>query len=237
MWLVSAVMLALAQPAEAVEPGPVTEADLASAWASGDMRMAAPVFLNAFDDVSNSACAISPYAAQLAYRTGVLDWSGYHFHMAVLIDAQVGGLSAGQREIAQEMRSQPGDYQSEDQFYVFSPYLDAGQTPGVCPDRRFPDLPPVATGQGERAVVMLRGYWRGPSYNRELSQVVLLDAYPPEEGPDLASRLTGLKTDYEEARGWSLEAFVFSPCYQYVHRRSVEAQCRPGFERETSSTD
>ena len=237
MWLVGALMLALTQSPEIEAQRPVDEAELGAAWSSGDMRLAAPVFLNAFHDVSLSECAISPYAAQLAYRTGMLDWSGYHFSMALLIDERVGGLSDTQREVAREMRSQPGDYQAEDQLYLFSPYLDSDPDLGVCPDLQFPVLPVPAAGQGYEAVVIARMNLRGSRTNRQVEEAILLDSYPPTEGAELAARLTSLNLYYVEEYGWTVKAYNFSPCYQYSRQRTTHRICRPGFERETSSAD
>lgn len=237
MWLIGALMLALTQSPDIEAQGPVDEADLAAAWSSGDMRLAAPVFLNAFHAVSHSECAISPYAAQLAYRTGMLDWSGYHFSMALLIDERVGGLSEVQREVAREMRSQPGEHQAEDQFYLFSPYLDPDLNVGACPDLEFPDLPLTAAGQGMRAVVIVRANVNGTIANQEIEEAILLDSYPPSEGEELAASLIGLKRAYADEFGWSVQSFNFTPCYQYTRERTTYRICRPGFIREPSSAD
>ncbi len=237
MWLVGVILFALAQAADKAPLDPALEAELASAWASGDARVAAPVFLNAFDQVSRGACAMSPYAAQLAYRAGLLDRSGYHFNMAMLIDERVGGLTENQRAVADEKRSSPGDYQAEDRLYLFSPYLEADRDPGECPEVHMPELPNAQAGQGDRAIVITRSFWQGQRANRQLTEVIVLDGYPAAEAAQLASRLTGIRMSYLQDEGWSVQSYTFAPCYQYSHRRLVQTICRPGFERETPGED
>ncbi|WP_375548783.1 hypothetical protein ABWI01_14100 [Oceanicaulis alexandrii] len=206
-------------------------AELAHAWASGDAGKARAVFHTAFAEQSEGPCAISPYTAELAYRTGLLWRSGYHFNMALLIDEQVDALTRAQRELAQEMQTEPGELLSEDRQYLSSPYLNPGLELGVCPDHRMPTLPEPQAGGGEEALVYLRTEWRGPRFRREVSDAVFLDGYPSAEGPELAALLIGLRT-YGEERGWRVAFFSFGPCYSYSYRREVISICRPGFERD-----
>lgn len=222
MLLASALAL---QVNEAASPDVPFE-DLAEAWGSGDLVSARAVFDTAFSAQTEGPCAISPYAAELAYRTGLLLRSGYHFNMALLIDAQVGALTDTQREVAQEMQTEPGELQSEDRQYLNSPYLNPGLELGVCPDHRMPTLLEPQAGAGEEAVVYIRADWRGPRFRREVSDAIFLDGYPSAEGPELAARTIGLKT-YEEERGWHVAFFRFDPCYSYSHRRETISICRP----------
>lgn len=233
--LFSALALLVTQAAEEVR-AEIAFAELAHAWASGDASKARAVFHTAFAEQSEGPCAISPYTAELAYRTGLLWRSGYHFNMALRIDAQVDALTRAQRELAQEMQTEPGELVSEDRQYLSSPYLNPDLVLGVCPDHSMPTLPEPQAGGGVEAIVYLRAEWRGSRFHREVSDAVFLDGYPSAEGPELAALLVGLKT-YQEERGWRVAFFSFDPCYSYSYQREVISICRPGFERDGVNED
>lgn len=246
LWILIAVLSLVDGASNTAEPLQVSETELAAAWASGDEREARSVFEAAFNAASHGPCAISPYTAQLAYHTGLLMRSGYHFNMALRIDDQVDALSDTQREVALSMRSEPGEYQHEDRQFLFSPYETGTADPAVCRDAPFPDLPIALAGKGDRAVFYMRSHWERVVEQRELSgrtasyleltDVVMLDGYPLVEGPELAARLTGLRM-YGEDGGWIVEQYTFSPCYQLSYRRHLQTVCRPGFEGDAGSED
>ncbi|WP_440959493.1 hypothetical protein [Oceanicaulis sp. LC35] len=209
---------------------------LSQAWASGNARHALSTFEAAFELEAEGPCAISPYAAGLAYRVGLLDASGYHFNIALRIDARVGGLTAVQREVAQSMKTEPGERVSEDRLFLFSPYAHNPDELGVCTDRGFPDLPQAQTGQGVEAIIYVRAFWSGSSRGRELREVVLLDAYPPVEGEALANQMIGYRFGLE-GRGWLVNRYAFTPCFRTSSRRRIFEVCRQGFEAFATQTD
>ncbi|WP_421859438.1 hypothetical protein [Oceanicaulis sp.] len=246
LWVFLGILTLLDGASNTAEPLQVSETELATAWASGDVREARSVFEAAFNAASQGPCPISPYSAELAYRTGLLMRSGYHFNMALKIDDQVDSLSDTQREVAQSMRSEPGEYQHEDRQFLFSPYTARPADLAVCRDVPFPELPTALAGQGDRAVFYMRSHWERLVVQRELSgrtvsdleltDVVVLDGYPLSEGPELASRLTGLRM-YGEDGGWIVEHYSFSPCHNFSYRRHLQTVCRPGFEGEVLRQD
>lgn len=209
---------------------------LSQAWASGNTHEALRTFEAAFELEAEGPCAISPYAAGLAYRVGLLDASGYHFNIALLIDARVGGLSSEQREVAQSFKSEPGERVYEDRLFMFSPYAHNADERRVCTDRGFPDLPQALTGQGVEASIYVRSLWSGPSRALELSEIVLLDAYPPLEGEDLANRMIGYRSAGAE-RGWHVHRYAFRPCWRTSSRWRVFEVCRQGFDAYVTQGD
>lgn len=233
--LVSTLVLNASVPSVTAFAGDQIQ-ELSRAWASGKVREALTAFEAAFEFESEGPCAISPYAAGLAYRIGLLDTSGYHFNMALRIDAYVGGLTSEQREIAQAMKTEPGERVSEDRLYLFSPYALRADELGVCTDRRFPDLPQVETGQGAKAIIYVRGLWSGAPRLRQLSEVVLLDAYPPSEGAELAEQMIGYRFGHTE-RGWHVERFAFAPCFRVSSQWRTFELCRQGFEAYATQAD
>ena len=213
----------------------ITPDELAEAWASGDAEWATQVMMAAFREVSEGPCAISPYAAELAYLTGVVGRSGYHFNMALVIDDQVGVLTETRRIVAQEMKSEPGERVSEDRLFLFSRYLDPEAELGECPDYVLPRLPEVSEGKGQTARIYVRAHWRSGALVDSLSELDLLDSYPPSEGPGLAQRLMGTKL-YTPG-DWSFRHFAFAPCSQTTVLGETYRVCREGFERNSTQLD
>lgn len=237
--MLNIILTAMALQTGAVQTGGAfseSSQALSQAWASGDVRQALRAFESAFDAASEGPCAISPYAAGLAYRVGLLDASGYHFNMALRIDARVGGLTSEQREVAQSMKTEPGERVGEDRLFLFSPYADEEAELGVCADLSLPALPEVEAGAGETAIIYVRAFWTGPSRRRELSEIVLLDAYPPSEGADLANRMIGYRVGYGEW-GWDVDWYAFTPCMRTSTRWRVYEVCREGFEAYATQAD
>lgn len=205
------VLLAQSSPVSA----PQAVQTLRQAWSSGELASANMYAMTAMDSVQQNGCAVSPMAASLLFYAAVSDQvcqcesiEGYSFWAALEIDSRVGGLTAAQREIAEQFARQPGENRSDDWAFAQSPYLASRiSEQGVCDDLHLEPLASPPNGVGEVAFFYTRVRLRP---NNRVFRVLPVMSYPTGEEREIGEVVTGYRA-YVDHRNEIL-FYRFTPC-------------------------